>query len=139
MNQTRIEPEKRFERDDRSLRELFRELSGEAITLVRQEAEFAKTEMSKKTSRAIKDIGFLAVGGAIAYAGLLGLIAAAIIGLANALPSWLSALIIGFAVATIGLVMVAFGADRLRKEPPIPRKAMESMEEDRSWLQKNMR
>ena len=41
-------------RDDRSLGELFSELAQETSTLVRQEVNLAKTEMTQKASRAGK-------------------------------------------------------------------------------------
>ena len=52
-----------IDRDDRSLGELFSELTQETRTLVRQEVDLAKSEMSQKASRLGKDIGFLAAGG----------------------------------------------------------------------------
>ncbi len=56
-------------RGERSVGELFAELSRDMATLVRQEVHLAKTEVSQKASQMGKDIGFLAVGGAVAYAG----------------------------------------------------------------------
>jgi hypothetical protein len=63
-------------RDDRTLGELFAELAQETTTLVRHEVNLAKVEMSEKASRAGKHVGFLAAGGAVAYAGLLAILAA---------------------------------------------------------------
>ena len=54
------------ERDDRSIGELIAELSRETTTLVRQELQLAKVEMSQKASRAGKNVGFLVVGGVVA-------------------------------------------------------------------------
>ena len=73
-------------RDDRSLGELFSELAQETTTLVRHEVNLAKTEMSEKASRAGKHVGFLAAGGAVAYAGLLAVLAAVIILLNDVMP-----------------------------------------------------
>jgi hypothetical protein len=47
---------------------LFAELAGETSTLVRQEVALATTELTQKATRAAKQIGFLVVGGLIAYA-----------------------------------------------------------------------
>ena len=106
--------------DERTLGELFGDLSRETSTLLRQEVALAKTELSGKASRLGKDAGMLAAGGALAYAGLLALIAAAIIGLAQAIPWWLSALIIGVVVAVIGGVMAQRGLANLRQENLAP-------------------
>ena len=62
-------------RDDRSLGEHFTELAQETSTLMRQQVNLAKTEMSQKASRAGRHAGILAAGGALAYAGLLAILA----------------------------------------------------------------
>ncbi len=73
-------------RDDRSLGELFKDLSHETSTLVRQEVALAKTELTQTATEVGKDVAFLAVGGAVAYAGLLAILAAIILALALVLP-----------------------------------------------------
>src|SRR5918998_4046548 len=78
-------------RDDRSLGELFSELAQEPTTLVRHELNLAKVEMGEKASRAGKHAGVLAAGGAVAYAGLLAILAGAIILLNAVMPLWVAA------------------------------------------------
>jgi len=97
-------------REERSLGELFGDLARETGMLVRQEVQLAKTEMTHKASEVGKDIGFLAVGGAVAYAGLLALVATLIIILGTVgLPWWLASLIVGVVVAGIGYALVQKG------------------------------
>lgn len=122
------------ERDDRSLGELIAELSRETVTLVRQEVQLAKTEMSQKASRVGKNVGFLVVGGVVAYTGLLAIVAAVIIALGNTIPLWLSALVVGLVIATIGGFLVVKGANTLRQEDPTPQETIETLKEDREWL-----
>lgn len=74
------------QRDDRSLGELVGDLSRETRTLVRQEVALAKTELTQTATEVGKDVGFLAVGGAVAYAGFLAILAAIILALALVLP-----------------------------------------------------
>ena len=50
------------EKDDRSIGELFSELSRETTALLRQEVQLAKVEMTQKASRVGKNVGFLVVG-----------------------------------------------------------------------------
>ena len=120
-------------RDDRSLGELFSELSQETTTLIRQEVNLAKTEMSQKASRVGKDVGFMAAGGAVAYAGLLAIIAGVIALLALVIPLWLSALLVGLVVAAIGYFLVRRGLDALKQEDLAPRETMETLKEDKQW------
>ncbi len=126
-------------RDDRSLGELFADLSRETTTLVRQEVELAKTEMTQKASRVLKNVGFLAIGGAVAYAGFLAIIAAVIILLAAILPWWLSALLVGIVIAAIGGFLIWKGLDALKKEDLVPRETLESLKEDQEWAKEQVR
>ena len=122
------------ERDNRSIGELITELSRETVTLVRQEVQLAKEEMSQKASRVGKNVGFLVVGGVVVYTGVLAIIAAVIIALGHAVSLWLSALIVGLVIAAIGLFLVVKGANTLRQEDPAPQETIETLKEDREWL-----
>ena len=120
-------------RDDRSLGELFSELAQETSTLVRQEVNLAKTEMSQKASRAGKHAGVLAAGGALAYAGLLAILAALIVLLDNVMPLWLSALLVGLVVAVVGYLLIRRALDALKREDFAPRETIETLKEDQRW------
>ncbi len=120
-------------RDDRSLGELFTELAQETSTLVRQEVNLAKTEMSQKASTAGRHAGVLAAGGALAYAGLLAILAAVIVLLDNVMPLWLSALLVGLVVAVVGYLLVRRGLDALKREDFAPRETIETLKEDQRW------
>jgi hypothetical protein len=126
-------------RDDRSLGELFAELARETATLARQEVQLAKTEMAQKASQIGRDLGFLAVGGAIAYAGFLAIMAAAVIALAAiGLAWWLSALLVGLVVAGVGYVLVQKGLNALKQQDLAPRETIETLKEDAAWAKEQI-
>jgi hypothetical protein len=120
--------------EERSLGDLFADLSRETTTLVRQEMALAKTELTQKATRIGKDVGFLAVGGAIAYAGLLTFVAACVLAL-NLIVHlwWLDALIIAIVVAGIGAFMVRKGLDNLREGNLAPTQTLDSLKQDAVW------
>lgn len=123
-------------KEDRSLGELFSDLSRETSNLVRQEVELAKTELSAKAAEVGKDIGFLAVGGAIAYAGLLVILGGIAILLGDLLNNyWLGALIVGIVVAAIGGFLVNKGLNDLKQANLKPEQTIESLKEDKEWIQ----
>ncbi len=126
-------------RDDRSLGELFTELAQETSTLVRQEVTLAKTEVSQKASRAGKHIGTLAAGGAVAYAGLLAILAGVIVLLDEVMPLWLSALLVGLVVAGVGYFLIRRGLDALKREDLAPRQTIETLKEDQQWAKDQTR
>jgi hypothetical protein len=126
-------------RDERSLGELFGDLTREISTLVRQEATLAKTEIGQKAARVGKDVGMLAAGGAVAYAGLLALIAAVIALLVEAgMTWWGSALLVGVVVAAIGGFLVWRGLDALKHEDLAPRETVETIKEDTAWARRQV-
>ncbi len=120
-------------RDDRSLGELFAELTKETTTLVRQEVQLAKTEMSQKVSEVGKDVGFLAAGGALAYAGLLAIIAGVVLALGEFIPLWVSALLVGLVVVGIGYYLVQKGLKALKQVSPAPEQTIQTLKEDKEW------
>lgn len=121
-------------KEDRSLGDLFAELAGETGTLVRQEVALAQTEIVHKATKAGKNVGYLVVGGAVAYAGVLAVIAGVIILLSNFLPAWLSAVLIGAAVSGVAYFMITSAIAELKKTDPMPRNTIETIKEDAKWL-----
>jgi len=94
----------------------------------------AKAELSQKAAQVGKDVGFLAAGGFVAYAGLLALIAALIIGLGQlGLPWFLSALLVGIVVAGIGAFLVMRGINELRTANLAPTQTVQTLKEDAQW------
>jgi ABC-type multidrug transport system fused ATPase/permease subunit len=122
-------------KEERSLGDLFADLSRETQILLRQEMELAKTEISRKASQAGKATASLAIGGFIAYAGFLAIVAAIIIGLAALIPAWLSALIVGLVVVGIGYFFIQKGLNDLKPQELIPKQTIESFKETTTWAQ----
>jgi uncharacterized membrane protein YqjE len=125
-------------RDDRSLGELFSELSRQTSTLIRQEVALAKVEMKQKGTEVGKDVGMMAAGGALAYAGLLALIATVIIILAEFIPWWLSALIVSLVVLAVGGMLIQRGMSALKQTSMAPEQTIETLKEDKEWAKKQL-
>jgi len=116
-------------RDERSLGELFSELTQGMATLVRQEIALASTEMSHKASRAGEQIGYVVAGGAVAYAGFLAIVGAVIAILDIFMPIWLSALVVGALVALVGYMLLQRGLTALKNLDLAPRQTIETLRE----------
>jgi hypothetical protein len=120
--------------DDRSLGDLFAELSRETSALVRKEVELATTEISAKARVAGMQAGLVAAGGALVHAGLLVLLAAIVLGLAElGVAAWLSALIVAIAVMLGGYALANKGIAAFRRTSYTPTQTMESLKETTSW------
>jgi drug/metabolite transporter (DMT)-like permease len=117
-----------------SLGELFADLADKTGTLIRQEAALVQTELTTKAVSAGKNIGFLAVGAFVGYAGALVLIGAIVVGLANFMPLWLSALLVAIVLSIAAYVLINSALTALKKTQWAPKESIESLKEDAKWL-----
>ena len=121
-------------RDDQSVGQLLRQLSEETSTLVRQEVQLAKAELSEKAKQAGKGAGLLA-GAAVMGVALLGAFTAFLIAvIAQALSVWLAALVVTMVYAVVAAVLALAGRSALRKATPVkPEQTIDTVKEDVQW------
>ena len=117
---------------ERSVGELFGQLTQDLSLLVRQETQLAKTEIQEKISRASRDMVSLAAGGVVALIGGFAITAAVILLLVDpvGLAPWLAALLVGALLAGGGYMMLRGGLRELKQLDPAPRRAVESIKDD---------
>jgi hypothetical protein len=126
-------------RDERPLGALVAELAQETSTLVRQEVQLAKAELTQSATEIGQAMGFMVVAGAIAYAGFLALLAAIILGLWYAgLTGWVAALLVGLVVIAISVILIQRARAMLNAANLAPRKTVESLKEDTEWVKEQM-
>jgi hypothetical protein len=120
---------------ERSIGELFGQLTQDMTLLVRQEIQLARTEMSDKISRVTSNLISVGAGGFVAYLGGLALVGALILAirdLANISLAW-SSLIVGAVLAIIGYVMMQKGLKELKRVDIAPRRTVETLKDDVQW------
>lgn len=125
--------------EDRPLGELFSDLANETSSLVRNEVSLAKIELTQKATEIGKNIGFLAIGGAVAYAAFLALGAAIIMLLAKAIPAWAAALIIGVLVAATAWLLIQSALSKLQRTELTPEQTVETLKEDAQWIKEQVK
>lgn len=119
---------------ERSLGELFGELTRDTAMLVRQEVTLARVELTDKATKVGKDVGTIAAGGAVAYAGLIVLllgVAAALI--AAGMSAWGAYVLVGLIVLAIGGIIAMQGLAQLKQADPVPRQTVETLKDDAQW------
>lgn len=127
---------------DRTLTGLLSDLWRESLTLVRSETELAKAELADKVDEAKTGLASLAMGGAVAFAGFMVLLWAAVAALAEALsgqPAWMAPLIVGAVVLVIGLIMLAKGRSNLKTDNLMPTRTAESLRRDGQFAREHLR
>lgn len=134
-------------RDDRSLGQILRDLRDETSQLLRQEVDLAKTEISEKMSRLGTNLGSVATGGAVLFAGALVLLAALTLGLIalfsqfmdRDVAMWLAPLLVGGILAIVGYGMVKKALQALKQEGIAPQRTTQSLKENKEWLTAKMK
>jgi uncharacterized membrane protein YqjE len=124
--------------DDRSLGELFNELSRETSTLVRQEVRLAKVELSQTGAAVGRNLAAIAAGALVLYAGFLALMFSLIYALSETMAPWLAALAVGLIVGAVGAFLAYRGYNQLKSMNMVPERTIESMEENAEWLKQQV-
>ena len=125
--------------DNRPLGDLFGDLATDMSSLVRQEVALAKLEVTQKAKYLGRNIGYLVVGGAIAYAGLLAVIAAIIMLLDRVMPAWGAALLVGVVVAGIAWLLIGKAMSALQQADLTPHETVETLKEDATWMKQQIK
>jgi hypothetical protein len=121
--------------DDRSLRQLVGDLSGDLQLLCVQLADVARAETRDAVRTITTSLIGIAAGAFIALIGVLVLTAAIVLGLiAAGLAPWASALIVGAALAASGGAAAYAYVGRLRRAPIDLRDTRASLAETMTWL-----
>jgi uncharacterized membrane protein YqjE len=117
-------------KDDKSIVNLVADLTREITTLFRQEINLLKTEMSEKLGQTQSGVVSLIIGCAVAYAGLLVLLLAAVLGLALIMDEWLAALLVAVVVLIIGMILIAKARSNLKAQNLLPQKTVAQLKRD---------
>ncbi|MGX2041432.1 phage holin family protein [Methylocaldum sp. MU1018] len=140
-----MQPDEVTSKKDSSLAGLITDFTRELSTLVRQEGQLMKAELSEKVSEAGAGVGSLTAGGAVLFAGFLILLLAAVAGLDDLMGTvavenpWISPLIIGSIVLIVGLVLLQKGRSNLKAKNLMPKKSGESLRRDSDVLREHMK
>lgn len=114
--------------------ELFKDLSNDLSTLVRQELRLAQVEMTEKGKRAGLGIGMLGGAGILAFVAFEALTATIIALLGTAMRVWPAALIITVVYAAIAGVLALRGKNEVAEAaPPTPEQTTDTLKEDVQW------
>ena len=130
MYQTPVRPIE----DNRSLGDLFGELSNEFRLLVQQEIALAKVEISEKLSLLRRDVAYIVGGATIAFVAFQVFMAMLIIVLALIIPLWLSALLVGLVLAGVAYGFISKGLKGIDEHSIKPDVTIESIKEDKEWI-----
>jgi uncharacterized membrane protein YqjE len=125
---------------DRSLGELFSDLSQQTAELIRQEMRLAKAELSEKAADVGRHAMMIGAGVAFALAAVMAVAAAVTLLLVDAgLAPWIAALITAAVMGLFGYLLAQSGISALKKKSIAPVETMDSLKETTQWLKNETR
>lgn len=114
-----------------SVPELMRQLSDQTATLVRQELELAKAELTVKGKRVGVGAGMFGAAGVFGLYALGAFTAAVILALSLAMSGWLAALIVTAVYGAVAGGLALSGKSNVQRgTPPVPEQTVETVRED---------
>ena len=121
-------------REERSLGELFSELSQQTSTLVKKEVELARHEITRSVTELGRNAAIIVVGGIVAYAGFIVLLLGVAWALAEAgLPLWVGLLLVGLIVVVVGAVLAFYAIQQMRQAKLVPEKTVKTVQDNMRW------
>ena len=122
--------EPRTPTSEASTGELIAQATADISTLVRDEIALAKQDIATSGKRLGIGAGLFGTAGTLALYGLGALVAAAILGIAEALDAWLAALIVGAVLFVLAGIAALVGKTRVSRVAEAPRERVESVKAD---------
>jgi hypothetical protein len=114
--------------------ELFKQLSDDLSTLVRQELKLAQAEMTEKGKKAGVGIGMFGGAGIVALLALGAFTTCLIAALSTGMEVWIAALIVTVIYAAAAGVLALNGRDRVSEATPaLPEQTIETVKGDTQW------
>ena len=120
-----------FEERERSIPGIVIDLLNQFTTLLRQESQLARAEISENVNRAIMGLVLAVAAAVLLIPALVILLLAAVYALeSTGLASYWSALAVGGGVLILGLILMLVGLGRLKAKNLMPRKTINQLQED---------
>jgi len=120
---------------ERSLGDLFSDLSLQTSDLIRQEMRLAKAELSEKLADAGRHVMMIGVSIAFGLAAVVAAAAAVALLLVNlGVEPWLAALITAALMGLVAYLLAQSGISALRTKSIAPVETIHSLKETTQWL-----
>jgi amino acid transporter len=127
-------------RMDRSLGELFSDLSQQTSELIRQEMRLAKAELSEKLSDVGRHAAMIAAAAVFGLAAMMAVTAGIVLLLVElGVAPWLAAVITAALMGVVAFLLAQSGITALRKKNIAPVETMHSLKETTQWLKNGTR
>lgn len=118
---------------EKSLGQLFGEMTSEVTTLMRKEVELAKVELKDEVRQAGKAGGMLGAGAFTGYFALLFASLALAWLLDEVMPIALAFFLVAVLYGIAAAVLISRGRTEMKNVDPVPHQTVETIKEDVEW------
>ncbi len=124
---------------ERSVADTVSEITGDVQRLIRDEVRLAQVELTQNLRQAAIGAAGFVVAAALAYLGVAFIGQAVFWAIFLAIPGWAAALSVAVGFFIVAALALYVGRRRLRPSQITPRQTIETLEEDREWLERRAR
>jgi hypothetical protein len=126
---------------ERSLGELFRQLTADTSELVSKEIALVKAEARLTAATLVRDGAKVGTAVGVAFTGVLALTAFLIAGLGDLLNGryWLSALIVGVLFLAIGAALLKSAVAQIKRRGQAVKHSVETLKDTANWAKQEAR
>jgi uncharacterized membrane protein YqjE len=123
----------------RSMGEILQDIIADVQEIVRSEFRLAKAEVQQETAKVARSGIPLIVGLLLGLYALGFILLAAVHALSIVVAAWLAALIVGFVVGVVSLILINIGRNRLKGVKVVPEKTIGTVKENVQWARNQIR
>jgi uncharacterized membrane protein YqjE len=123
----------------RTMGEVLQDIVANIQEIVRSEFRLAKVEVQEETAKAVHSSIPVVIGVLLALYALGFILLAAVHALTIVVDAWLAALIVGFVLLVISMILVSVGRKRFKQVKVVPEKTVGSMKENVQWAKHQIR
>ena len=123
----------------RSMGEILQSIIADVQEIVRSEFRLARAEVQEEAAKVARSGIPLIVGLLLGLYALGFVLLAAVHALSIVVAAWLAALIIGFFVGVVSLILISVGRNRLKGVKVVPKKTIGTMKENVQWARNQIR
>ncbi len=123
----------------RSMTEILQDIIADIQEIVRSEFRLAKAEVQEQAAKVARSGVPLIVGLLLGLYALGFLLLAMVHALSLVVDAWLAALIVGFVVGVVSLILINIGRNRLKGVKVVPEKTIGTVKENVQWARNQIR
>ena len=123
----------------RTMSEVLQDIVANIQEIVRSEFRLAKVEIHEETTKAVRSSIPLVLGVLLSLYALGFILLAVVHALSLVVDAWLAALIVGFGVLVISMILVSVGRKRFKQVKVVPEKTVVTVKENVQWAKHQIR